>query len=108
MLGLWQVLLLDILRSFLHPGCAEAVGEGGREPLQGLGKSGERLTPAAFCSHLAAAHMPALYPEEGMRDAHEKLPGAGLPPNLTPSAFGLGFIFQFPSLPYRQSQELSF
>lgn len=71
-LGLWQVLLLEVLRSsFLHPGCAEAVGEGGREPLQGLGKSGERLTPAAFCCHLAAAHVPALYPEEGMRDAHE-------------------------------------
>lgn len=75
MLGLWQVLLFEVLQSsFLHPGCAEAVGEGGREPLQGLGKSGERLTPAALCSHLAAAHMPALYPEEGMRDAHEKLP----------------------------------
>lgn len=39
--GCWdsrQVTLFEALQSFLHPGCAEAAGEGGRAPLQGLGE----------------------------------------------------------------------
>lgn len=41
--GCWdsrQVTLFEALQSFLHPGCAEAAGGGGRAPLQGLGGEG--------------------------------------------------------------------